>query len=38
LNIGAGGKATSPWKRSRAMLFITIRSGELRHWLQAIDF
>jgi threonine dehydrogenase-like Zn-dependent dehydrogenase len=39
LNIGVGGKAdlaahTLPYE----MTFLTVRSGEPRHWLQAIDF
>jgi threonine dehydrogenase-like Zn-dependent dehydrogenase len=39
LNIGAGGKANIAVERiPQQMLFITIRSGEPRHWLQAIDF
>ena len=39
LNIGAGGKATIAVERvPQQMLFITIRSGEPRHWLQAIEF
>ena len=39
LNIGAGGKANIAVERlPQEMLFITIRSAEPRHWLQAIDF
>jgi threonine dehydrogenase-like Zn-dependent dehydrogenase len=39
LNIGAGGKANVAVERiPQEMLFITVRSGEPRHWLQAIDF
>jgi Zn-dependent alcohol dehydrogenase len=39
LNIGAGGKANVAVERlPQQMLFITIRSAEPRHWLQAIDF
>jgi D-arabinose 1-dehydrogenase-like Zn-dependent alcohol dehydrogenase len=39
LNIGAGGKANiAVEKIPQEMLFITVRSGEPRHWLQAIDF
>jgi threonine dehydrogenase-like Zn-dependent dehydrogenase len=39
LNIGAGGKANiAVEKIPQEMLFITIRSAEPRHWLQAIDF
>jgi threonine dehydrogenase-like Zn-dependent dehydrogenase len=39
LNIGAGGKANIAVERlPQEMLFITVRSGEPRHWLQAIDF
>jgi threonine dehydrogenase-like Zn-dependent dehydrogenase len=39
LNIGAGGKASIAVERiPQQMLFITVRSGEPRHWLQAIDF
>jgi len=39
LNIGAGGKASiAVEKIPQEMLFITVRSAEPRHWLQAIDF
>jgi threonine dehydrogenase-like Zn-dependent dehydrogenase len=39
LNIGAGGKANIAVERlPQEMLFITVRSAEPRHWLQAIDF
>jgi Zn-dependent alcohol dehydrogenase len=39
LNIGAGGKANiAVEKLPQEMLFITVRSAEPRHWLQAIDF
>src|SRR5436190_1886766 len=39
LNIGAGGKANiAVEKIPQEMLFITVRSAEPRHWLQAIDF
>ncbi len=39
LNIGAGGKANIAVERlPQEMLLITVRSGEPRHWLQAIDF
>jgi Zn-dependent alcohol dehydrogenase len=39
LNIGAGGKANIAVERlPQEMLFITLRSGEPRHWIQAIDF
>jgi len=39
VNIGAGGKADiAVNKLPQEMTFHTIRSGEPRHWLQAIDF
>lgn len=39
VNIGAGGKATVEVQSlPQEMVFHTIRSGEPRHWLQAIDF
>jgi threonine dehydrogenase-like Zn-dependent dehydrogenase len=39
LNIGAGGKANIAVERMpQEMTLLTIRSGEPRHWLQAIDF
>ena len=39
LNIGAGGKANIAVERlPQEMQFITVRSAEPRHWLQAIDF
>jgi threonine dehydrogenase-like Zn-dependent dehydrogenase len=39
LNIGAGGKANIAVERlPQEMTFLTVRSGEPRHWLQAIDF
>jgi threonine dehydrogenase-like Zn-dependent dehydrogenase len=39
VNIGAGGKAAVEVNRlPQEMIFHTIRSGEPRHWLQAIDF
>jgi D-arabinose 1-dehydrogenase-like Zn-dependent alcohol dehydrogenase len=39
LNIGAGGKATIPVEGlPQEMTLFTVRSGEPRHWLQAIDF
>jgi Zn-dependent alcohol dehydrogenase len=39
LNIGAGGKANIAVERlPQEMLFITVRSAEPRHWLQAINF
>jgi len=39
VNIGASGKATvSVDDFPGEMTFYTIRSGEPRHWLQAIDF
>ena len=39
VNIGAGGDATISVKSlPEEMIFHTIRSGEPRHWLQAIDF
>jgi L-iditol 2-dehydrogenase len=39
LNIGAGGKANIAVERlPQEMFFITVRSAEPRHWLQAIDF
>ena len=38
-DIGAGGKANiAVEKIPQEMLFITVRSAEPRHWLQAIDF
>jgi len=38
-HIGTGGKATLPVERLPEQLtFYTVRSGEPRHWLQAIDF
>lgn len=38
-HIGAGGKADiAVDKLPEQMTFITVRSGEPRHWLQAIDF
>jgi D-arabinose 1-dehydrogenase-like Zn-dependent alcohol dehydrogenase len=39
LNIGAGGKANVAVERlPQEMTFLTVRSAEPRHWLQAIDF
>jgi L-iditol 2-dehydrogenase len=39
VSIGAGGKADIAVNRlPQEMIFHTIRSGEPRHWLQAIDF
>jgi len=39
LHIGAGGKANIAVERlPQEMIFYTVRSGEPRHWLQAIDF
>lgn len=39
LDIGAGGKATIPVESMpQQMTYLTVRSGEPRHWLQAIDF
>ncbi len=39
LNIGVGGKANIAVDRlPQEMLLLTVRSGEPRHWLQAIDF
>jgi threonine dehydrogenase-like Zn-dependent dehydrogenase len=39
VNIGAGGKGNVEVNRlPQEMIFHTIRSGEPRHWLQAIDF
>ena len=39
LHIGAGGKAEiAVGKLPEEMTFFTVRSGEPRHWLQAIDF
>jgi threonine dehydrogenase-like Zn-dependent dehydrogenase len=39
LNIGAGGKADIAVQRlPQEMTFLTVRSAEPRHWLQAIDF
>ena len=39
VNIGAGGNANiSVRNLPQEMIFHTIRSGEPRHWLQAIDF
>jgi L-iditol 2-dehydrogenase len=39
VNIGAGGKADVAVDRlPEQMTFYTVRSGEPRHWLQAIDF
>ena len=39
LNIGAGGNANIAVRSlPQEMIFHTIRSGEPRHWLQAIDF
>lgn len=39
VNIGAGGAATIPvGDLPQEMTFYTVRSGEPRHWLQAIDF
>jgi len=39
VNIGAGGNANITVKSlPQEMIFHTIRSGEPRHWLQAIDF
>jgi D-arabinose 1-dehydrogenase-like Zn-dependent alcohol dehydrogenase len=39
VSIGAGGKANMEINRlPQEMIFHTIRSGEPRHWLQAIDF
>ena len=39
MNIGAGGKADIAVDRlPEQMTFFTVRSGEPRHWLQAIEF
>jgi threonine dehydrogenase-like Zn-dependent dehydrogenase len=39
LDIGAGGKASIPVESMpQQMTYLTVRSGEPRHWLQAIDF
>ena len=39
LDIGAGGKGSIPVEQMpQQMTYYTIRSGEPRHWLQAIDF
>ncbi|MBT5050297.1 MAG: alcohol dehydrogenase catalytic domain-containing protein [Rhodospirillaceae bacterium] len=39
LDIGAGGKANIPVESMpQQMTYLTVRSGEPRHWLQAIDF
>jgi threonine dehydrogenase-like Zn-dependent dehydrogenase len=39
LSIGAGGKANIAVERMpQEMTFLTVRSAEPRHWLQAIDF
>jgi len=39
VHIGAGGQATIPVENlPQEMVLYTIRSGEPRHWLQAIDF
>jgi threonine dehydrogenase-like Zn-dependent dehydrogenase len=39
LHIGAGGKAAIPVESMpKEMTYLTIRSAEPRHWLQAIDF
>jgi L-iditol 2-dehydrogenase len=39
VNIGAGGNANIAVRSlPQEMIFHTIRSGEPRHWLQAIDF
>jgi L-iditol 2-dehydrogenase len=39
VHIGAGGKANIPVETlPEQMTFYTVRSGEPRHWLQAIDF
>jgi threonine dehydrogenase-like Zn-dependent dehydrogenase len=39
LSIGAGGKANvAVEKLPQEMTFLTVRSAEPRHWLQAIDF
>jgi len=39
LHIGGGGKAAIPVEGlPQEMTFYTVRSGEPRHWLQAIDF
>jgi Zn-dependent alcohol dehydrogenase len=39
VNIGAGGRANIEVNHlPQEMTFHTIRSGEPRHWLQAIDF
>ena len=39
VHIGAGGNATIPVEKLPEQLtFYTVRSGEPRHWLQAIDF
>jgi len=39
LHIGAGGKANIAVEQlPQEMLYITVRSAEPRHWLQAIDF
>jgi L-iditol 2-dehydrogenase len=39
VNIGAGGKGTIAVNElPEQMTFLTVRSGEPRHWLQAVDF
>lgn len=39
LDIGAGGKAQIPVESMpQQMTYLTVRSGEPRHWLQAVDF
>lgn len=39
LDIGAGGKGQIPVERMpQQMTYLTVRSGEPRHWLQAVDF
>jgi L-iditol 2-dehydrogenase len=39
LDIGAGGKASIPVESMpQEMTYLTVRSGEPRHWLQAIEF
>ena len=39
LDIGAGGKASIPVENMpQEMTYLTVRSGEPRHWLQAVEF
>jgi threonine dehydrogenase-like Zn-dependent dehydrogenase len=39
LDIGAGGKGSIPVeKMPQQMTYLTVRSGEPRHWLQAVEF